>query len=257
MNYLVSGKMLVRAGMSSQTICPWQAFDCADMPLMLAVGTDQQFVRLCEVMELPELAKDARFVTNRKRMENKTALIPMLAERLKTRSARQWMEAFNAVGVASGPINDFGQVNKLAAGEHAGRDRARNQRLRQQAGVALLRERAVFAHAEARAAGRLGDTQVEPAELAHPPPHGAVEARFAIAQRADALEVVRRRDRARAVADQADALGAILEGLHRSSPARHVAGRRHAQRPLNTGARFSNTARAASRASSVCISLVL
>ncbi len=188
MNYLVSGKMLVRAGM----------------------GTDQQFVRLCEVMELPELAKDARFVTNRKRMENKTALIPMLAERLKTRSARQWMEAFNAVGVASGPINDFGQVNKLAAGEHAGRDRARNQRLRQQAGVALLRERAVFAHAEARAAGRLGDT-----------------------------------------------LGAILEGLHRSSPARHVAGRRHAQRPLNTGARFSNTARAASRASSVCISLVL
>jgi crotonobetainyl-CoA:carnitine CoA-transferase CaiB-like acyl-CoA transferase len=110
MNYLVSGRMPVRAGTSSQTICPWQAFDCADMPLMLAVGTDQQFARLCETMGLPGLAEDPRFLTNRKRMENKPALIPVLAERFKTRTARQWMDAFAAVGVASGPINDFGQV---------------------------------------------------------------------------------------------------------------------------------------------------
>ncbi len=110
MNYLASGKMPVRAGAASQVTCPWQAFDCADMPLMLAVGTDQQFSRLCETLGLPELATDARFVTNRKRMEHKSALIPMLAERFKTRNARAWMEALNAVGVASGPINDLGQV---------------------------------------------------------------------------------------------------------------------------------------------------
>jgi crotonobetainyl-CoA:carnitine CoA-transferase CaiB-like acyl-CoA transferase len=110
MNYLVSGKMPVRAGTSSQTICPWQAFDCTDMPLMLAVGTDQQFARLCETMGLPGLAADARFLTNRKRMENKPALIAVLVERFKTRTAREWMDAFAAVGVASGPINNFGQV---------------------------------------------------------------------------------------------------------------------------------------------------
>ena len=84
MHYLASGKMPVRAGAASQVTCPWQAFDCADMPLMLAVGTDQQFSRLCETLGLPELATDARFVTNRKRMEHKSALIPMLAERFKT-----------------------------------------------------------------------------------------------------------------------------------------------------------------------------
>ena len=65
---------------------------------------------MCETLGLPELAADARFVTNRKRMEHKSALIPMLAARFKTRSAREWMDALNAVGVASGPINDFGQV---------------------------------------------------------------------------------------------------------------------------------------------------
>jgi crotonobetainyl-CoA:carnitine CoA-transferase CaiB-like acyl-CoA transferase len=110
MHYLASGNMPVRAGAASQVTCPWQAFDCSDMPLMLAVGTDQQFSRLCETLGLPELATDARFVTNRKRMEHKSALIPMLAARFKTRGARAWMEALNAIGVASGPINDFGQV---------------------------------------------------------------------------------------------------------------------------------------------------
>jgi crotonobetainyl-CoA:carnitine CoA-transferase CaiB-like acyl-CoA transferase len=110
MNYLVSGKVPVRGGAASQFTCPWQVFDCADQPLMLAVGNDQQFVRLCEAMAMPELAQDARFVTNRKRVEHKGALIPMLAARFKTRTAREWMDAFTAVGVASGPLNDFGQV---------------------------------------------------------------------------------------------------------------------------------------------------
>jgi crotonobetainyl-CoA:carnitine CoA-transferase CaiB-like acyl-CoA transferase len=110
MNYLVSGRMPVRAGAASQITCPWQTFDCADGPLMLAVGTDQQFTRLCEAMDLPDAAADPRFATNRARMEHRDALVPLLAARLRTRPARAWMEAFTAVGVASGPINDFGAV---------------------------------------------------------------------------------------------------------------------------------------------------
>jgi crotonobetainyl-CoA:carnitine CoA-transferase CaiB-like acyl-CoA transferase len=110
MNYLVSGRMPVRAGAASQITCPWQAFDCADMPLMLAVGTDQQFARLCETLGMPELAQDPRFVTNRKRMEHKSTLIPLLAARFATRTAHEWMAAFNEIGIASGPLNDFGQV---------------------------------------------------------------------------------------------------------------------------------------------------
>ncbi len=110
MNYLVSGRMPVRAGSASQITCPWQAFDCADVPLMLAVGNDQQFARLCEVLGQPELASDPRFTTNRQRMQHRDALIPQLAVRFKTRNADEWTAAFAEVGVASGPINDFGRV---------------------------------------------------------------------------------------------------------------------------------------------------
>jgi glutaryl-CoA transferase len=43
-------------------------------------------------------------------MANRPVLIPILAERLAVRPAREWMQALEAVGVASGPINDFAQV---------------------------------------------------------------------------------------------------------------------------------------------------
>src|SRR5690606_13692046 len=110
MNYLASGRMPVRAGAASQITCPWQAFDCADMPIMIAVGNDQQFVRFAEVLGRPDLAADPRFAVNRKRMENSAELIPQLAACLKTRTASEWMTALADVGVASGPINNFGQV---------------------------------------------------------------------------------------------------------------------------------------------------
>jgi len=110
MNYLASGRMPARAGAASQITCPWQAFACADQPIMIAVGNDQQFARFAAVLGRPDLATDQRFATNRGRIENSRALIPMLADCLKTRTANAWMTALADVGVASGPINDFGQV---------------------------------------------------------------------------------------------------------------------------------------------------
>lgn len=110
MNYLASGRLPVRNGTASQVTCPWQVFDCADQPLMIAVGNDPQFIRLCEVLGLPALAKDARFITNRTRVENRACLIPLLAKVLRGRTAREWMQTLELVGVSSGPLNDFEQM---------------------------------------------------------------------------------------------------------------------------------------------------
>jgi len=120
MNYLLSGKMPVRAGAASQINCPWQAFDCSDQPLMIAVGNNQQFERLCTTLDVPNVASDARFVNNRVRMQNQTALIDILAAAFATRTARDWMDRLNAVGVPSGPINDFGQVFEDPQAKHRG-----------------------------------------------------------------------------------------------------------------------------------------
>jgi len=62
------------------------------------------------VLGLPDLPADPRFATNRQRMAHKPDLLPQLQKALLARPAREWMDLLNEVGVASGPINDFGAV---------------------------------------------------------------------------------------------------------------------------------------------------
>jgi crotonobetainyl-CoA:carnitine CoA-transferase CaiB-like acyl-CoA transferase len=108
MNYLVSGKMPVRAGTASQINTPWQSFETADRPLMVAVGNDKQFAQFCAVVGLPELPADPRFATNRQRMAHKPELLPLLQGALLQRPAGEWVDLLNTAGISSGPLNDFG-----------------------------------------------------------------------------------------------------------------------------------------------------
>jgi crotonobetainyl-CoA:carnitine CoA-transferase CaiB-like acyl-CoA transferase len=110
MIYLVTGQQPARLGTASPITCPYQAFECADAPIMIAVGNDSQFVKLCECLGLPELAADSRFKTNPDRAKHRLVLVPLLAEVLKTRRVAQWYADFDVAGVPSGPINNFAEV---------------------------------------------------------------------------------------------------------------------------------------------------
>ena len=110
MNYLVSGRLPERLGTASPITCPWQTFKCAEGDITIAVGNDAQFVRFCEVIGQPALAADPRFTTNPLRARNRKTLVLILEEALRKRSAQAWYEAFEAVGVPSGPTYDFRQV---------------------------------------------------------------------------------------------------------------------------------------------------
>ena len=118
MNWLVSGRMPVRAGAASQINTPWQAFETADRPLMVAIGNDRQFAQFCTVLGLPDMPADPRFATNRQRMAHKADMLPVLQRALLAKTAREWMDALNQVGVSSGPINDFGAVAADAQVRH-------------------------------------------------------------------------------------------------------------------------------------------
>ena len=118
MNWLVSGRMPVRAGAASQINTPWQAFETADRPLMVAIGNDRQFAQFCTVLGLPDMPADPRFATNRQRMAHKANMLPVLQRALLAKTAREWMDALNQVGVSSGPINDFGAVAADAQVRH-------------------------------------------------------------------------------------------------------------------------------------------
>ncbi len=109
-NYLVSGEPPRRMGNSHPNVVPYQAFATADGHIILAVGSDEQFRRLCDELARPELAEDTRFATNRGRVENRKALVPELAQALGQRGTAAWLVAFEAVGIPCAPINRIDQV---------------------------------------------------------------------------------------------------------------------------------------------------
>ncbi len=109
-SYLVTGRPPGRMGNAHPSIVPYQAFAVRDGHVAVAVGNDGQFARLCEVAGKAELAQDPRFATNAARVENRAALVPILAARFAARPAAEWIAALEAAGVPCGPINDRAQV---------------------------------------------------------------------------------------------------------------------------------------------------
>lgn len=120
MNFLASGKAPVRAGNAHPNIVPYQTFEASDGHIIVAVGNDGQFSRLCELAGVSELATDPRFATNPARVKHRSILVPLLAERIGRKPMRFWSEALEAAGVPCGPINDIAQVFDDPQVQHRG-----------------------------------------------------------------------------------------------------------------------------------------
>ena len=110
MNYLATGSNPRRMGNAHPSIVPYQDFTTADGHMILAIGNDGQFARFCEVAGRPELAADARFATNRARVENRAELIPLMNEITATRTTAEWIAQLEARAVPCGPINGLAEV---------------------------------------------------------------------------------------------------------------------------------------------------
>ena len=109
-NYFATGKPPKRIGNLHPNIVPYQPFRTADGEVILACGNDNLYRKFCEAAGCPELARDPRFSTNGKRVENRVELTRLLGEVFRKRSKREWLELLEAAGVPNGPINDVAQV---------------------------------------------------------------------------------------------------------------------------------------------------
>jgi crotonobetainyl-CoA:carnitine CoA-transferase CaiB-like acyl-CoA transferase len=109
-NYLVGGIVPERMGNAHPNIVPYQDFPTADGHMIVAVGNDAQFARLCGELGCPELAGDARFAANRDRIAHREDLSAELARRTRMQGTSHWIAALEAVGVPCGPINTIDQV---------------------------------------------------------------------------------------------------------------------------------------------------
>lgn len=109
-HYLVGGEVPPRQGNAHANIVPYQVFAVADGHIIVAVGNDRQFARLCEVLEDPALAGDVRFATNAGRVRHRDVLVPMLQSAFRSRDAQAWLALLEAAGIPCGPVNDIADV---------------------------------------------------------------------------------------------------------------------------------------------------
>jgi crotonobetainyl-CoA:carnitine CoA-transferase CaiB-like acyl-CoA transferase len=109
-NYLISGSPPKRYGNAHANIVPYQSFAAADGWFVLAVGNDQQFVRLCALLGRPEWGGDDRFATNTARVTHREELIALLKAIFVLRRADEWLSALESAGIPCGAINTLKEV---------------------------------------------------------------------------------------------------------------------------------------------------
>jgi len=109
-SYFASGRIPVRWGNAHPQVVPYEVFPAADGHVILAIGNDGQFERFCQVAGCAELAEEPRFKTMSQRIIHRAELVPLIAEVMRTRTKRKWIEMLEAATVPCGPINNMKEV---------------------------------------------------------------------------------------------------------------------------------------------------
>jgi crotonobetainyl-CoA:carnitine CoA-transferase CaiB-like acyl-CoA transferase len=107
---LLSGESPRRLGNAHPSIVPYQVFAVSDGHVIIAVGNDAQFERLCAFLQRPALAGDPRFATNAARVEHRETLIPMIAARLAGLTREEVLRGLEVREVPAGPIQSLTEV---------------------------------------------------------------------------------------------------------------------------------------------------
>lgn len=110
MNYLASGVSPTRLGNAHPNIAPYQVFAVKDGHVIVAVGNDHQFLRLCEVLEADYVAQNPAYATNAGRVAARHQLVAELDPFMRSLTRSGLLTALEGAGVPAGPINRIEDV---------------------------------------------------------------------------------------------------------------------------------------------------
>jgi crotonobetainyl-CoA:carnitine CoA-transferase CaiB-like acyl-CoA transferase len=110
MNYLISGRAPTRLGNAHPNISPYEVVPTADGYLILAIGNDGQFGRLCSILGLAAAPFDKRFATNRARVANRDEVRRLVATETLTWQKADLMRACEENAVPAGAINTIEEM---------------------------------------------------------------------------------------------------------------------------------------------------
>jgi crotonobetainyl-CoA:carnitine CoA-transferase CaiB-like acyl-CoA transferase len=115
-NALVSGQPAGRWGNAHANLVPYQMFDAADRALVIAVGSDAQWVGCATALGLDAMAANPTLRTNTGRLAARDRVVREIAARVQERPASAWRERLEAAGVPCGVVRSVLEVLASAGG---------------------------------------------------------------------------------------------------------------------------------------------
>ncbi|MEO1639258.1 MAG: CoA transferase [Pseudomonadota bacterium] len=109
-NYLLGGQVPARRGNGHPNIVPYQVFPTRDGHVIIAVGNDGQFRRMCEVLGIADLGAHPDYATNPARVANRDALLAILTPLILTRNTAEVVTAMEAQKVPVGAVHNVAEA---------------------------------------------------------------------------------------------------------------------------------------------------
>jgi crotonobetainyl-CoA:carnitine CoA-transferase CaiB-like acyl-CoA transferase len=109
-NVLVSGTDAARWGNAHPNLVPYQLFDAADRPFVVAVGSDGQWRACAGALGLDDLADDETLETNAGRVKNRDRVVSALSERVSEMGAQHWIDRLQSAGVPCGLVRTVAEA---------------------------------------------------------------------------------------------------------------------------------------------------
>jgi crotonobetainyl-CoA:carnitine CoA-transferase CaiB-like acyl-CoA transferase len=109
-DYLNTGRKLVRRGTSHAHIVPWQAFGTRDGYVVVAARDEKFWRNLCDAIDRPDLKDDPRTADNALRVANRVFVVEVLEKVFRTRPTEEWLELLDDFDIPNAPVNDIAAV---------------------------------------------------------------------------------------------------------------------------------------------------
>lgn len=106
----VEGKVPTRTGDSHPSLAPFESFEAQDGRIVIAAGNDALFLLMADALSVPQLAADARFLTNDLRCRNRSEMVAAVEALTKTAPVEHWLDKLNEAGVPCAPINTIDRL---------------------------------------------------------------------------------------------------------------------------------------------------
>jgi formyl-CoA transferase len=109
-DYWGTGRVPEPVGTANKMSAPYQAVACADGHFVMGANNQKLWLRLCAVIQRPDLVDDERFSSIAARLQNRPALIEELEKTFKTRPKDHWVDVLLEAGIPAGPILNYAEA---------------------------------------------------------------------------------------------------------------------------------------------------